>query len=125
MSPILCFQRIDESDSHTERRDRPMEIELRHLRLVRAVVEHGSMTRASGRLHVTQSALSHQLRDLEGRLGTALFERIGRRLVLTAAGERLLESARAVEDELARARDDIRRMVTGEAAELRLSTECY
>ena len=100
-------------------------LEVRHLRLVRAIVEEGSLTRASERLFVTQSALSHQLRDLEGRLGTELFRRVGKRLVLAPAGELLLRSARVVEGELDRVGAEIRRMATGEGATLRVSTECY
>jgi LysR family transcriptional regulator for metE and metH len=67
-----------------------MALELRHLELVRAVAEEGSLSRAALRLHVTPSALSHQLRDAEERLDVKLFDRVGRRLRLSAAGERLL-----------------------------------
>src|SRR6476659_1472156 len=87
-----------------------MDLEVRHLRLVDAVAGCGSLTRAGDELHLTQSALSHQLRDIESRLGTPLFLRVGKRLVLTAAGERLLASARDVLQQLARAEDDIRQM---------------
>src|SRR5205814_7034093 len=73
-----------------------MDLEVRHLRLVAAVADVGSLTRAGDRLHLTQSALSHQLRDIESRLGAALFLRVAKRLVLTPAGERLLASARDV-----------------------------
>src|ERR1700694_1822450 len=73
-----------------------MDLEIRHLQLVAAVAEVGSLTRAGDRLHLTQSALSHQLRDIESRLGTALFLRVGKRLVLTPAGERLPGCARDI-----------------------------
>jgi len=66
-----------------------MDLEVRHLRLVASVAEVGSLTRAGDRLHLTQSALSHQLRDIESRLGAALFLRVGKRLVLTRGGQRL------------------------------------
>ena len=82
-----------------------VELEVRHLRLVREVSAAGSLTRAGAALHLTQSALSHQLRDIESRLGTALFLRVGKRMVLTPAGERLLRSA---EDVLACDRADRR-----------------
>ena len=102
-----------------------MDIEVRHLRLVAAVAGLGSLTRAGDQLHVTQSALSHQLRDIESRLGAALFHRVGKRLVLTAAGERLLESATDVLDRLERAEHDIRQMGRDRAGSLRITTECY
>jgi LysR family transcriptional regulator for metE and metH len=103
----------------------PMDLEIRHLRLVAAVAELGSLTRAGDRLHLTQSALSHQLRDIESRLGAALFLRVGKRLVLTPAGERLLASATDVLERLERAEHDIREMGRDRGGSLRLTTECY
>lgn len=102
-----------------------MDLEVRHLRLVSAVAQLGSLTRAGDRLHLTQSALSHQLRDIESRLGAALFLRVGKRLLLTPAGERLLASAREVLDRLDRTEDEIRQMAQNRAGLIRLSTECY
>lgn len=102
-----------------------MDLEIRHLRLVAAVADVGSLTRAGDRLHVTQSALSHQLRDIESRLGAALFLRVGKRLVLTPAGERLLASARDVLERLDRTEDEIRQMGKDRAGVLRITTECY
>ncbi len=102
-----------------------MELEIRHLQLVAAVADVGSLTRAGDRLHLTQSALSHQLRDIETRLGAPLFRRVGKRLVLTPAGERLLESARDVLDRLQQTEQDIRRMTRERAGLLRITTECY
>ena len=87
-----------------------MDLEIRHLRLVAAVADVGSLTRAGDQLHLTQSALSHQLRDIESRLGAALFLRVGKRLVLTPAGERLLASATDVLERLEQAEHDIREM---------------
>jgi LysR family transcriptional regulator for metE and metH len=102
-----------------------MELEIRHLRLVAAVAEVGSLTRAGDQLHLTQSALSHQLRDIESRLGAALFLRVGKRLVLTPAGERLLASATDVLERLECAEHDIREMGRDRAGSLRITTECY
>jgi len=102
-----------------------MDLEIRHLQLVAAVADVGSLTRAGDRLHLTQSALSHQLRDIESRLGTPLFLRIGKRLVLTPAGERLLVSAKEVLQRLERTEEEIRQMSRDRAGVLRMTTECY
>lgn len=99
-------------------------LEVRHLLLIKAVAEEGSVTRAGLRLHLTQSALSHQLRDAEDRLRARLFDRIGKRMVLTTAGARLLRSARAVLEELDRAEREIREDSGGSKGVLRLTTQC-
>lgn len=102
-----------------------MILDTRHLKLVVAVSEAKSVTRAGVRLHLTQSALSHQLRDIEDRLGTPLFHRLNRQMVLTQAGERLVQSAHQVLRELTQAEADIARMTRGDQGVLRISTECY
>src|SRR2546430_16047504 len=71
-------------------------MDLRRLRLFLAVVDHGGMTRAAEVEHVAQPSVSQAIRELETELGTPLFHRIGRRLVLTAAGEALVGPARQV-----------------------------
>src|ERR1700704_2831860 len=100
-----------------------MDLEVRHLQLVAAVADVGSLTRAGDQLHLTQSALSHQLRDIESRLGAALFLRVGKRLVLTPGGERLLASARDVLDRLGRAEHDNREVGRDCGGTPRLTTE--
>jgi LysR family transcriptional regulator for metE and metH len=76
-------------------------------------------------LNLTQSALSHQLRDVETRLGTALFLRVGKRMVLTPAGEQLLQSAGDILATIDRTEEAIRRLSGTAGGVLRLSTECY
>ena len=68
-------------------------MELRHLRYFVALADCRSFTRAAERTHVTQSTLSHQIRQLEDEIGQPLFERIGRRVVTTEAGELFLAFA--------------------------------
>jgi LysR family transcriptional regulator for metE and metH len=99
-------------------------LELRHLHLVKAIAEEGGVTRAGLRLHLSQSALSHQLRDAEERLRARLFDRIGKRMVLTPAGERLLRSARVVLEELEGTEREIRQRATRPCGVLRLTTQC-
>ncbi|HEY7915196.1 MAG TPA: LysR family transcriptional regulator [Blastocatellia bacterium] len=101
------------------------DLEVRHLRLVVAVAEEGSVTKASHRLHLTQSALSHQLRDIEARLGARLFLRASKRMLLTPAGENLLAAARRLLGELRQVEEEVRQMSSGEAGKIRLSTQCY
>lgn len=67
-----------------------------HLRYFWAVAHDGNLTRTADRMAVSQSALSTQIRKLEERLGHALFEREGRRLVLTEAGRIALDHADAI-----------------------------
>lgn len=69
-------------------------MELRHLRYFAALAEQLSFTVAAQKVHVTQSTLSHQIRQLEEELGCRLFEREGRRVTMTEAGELFLERVR-------------------------------
>jgi LysR family transcriptional activator of nhaA len=69
---------------------------LHHLRLFRAIAHDGTLTGAARRLNLSASALSSQLRTLEGALGHDLFERRGRGLVLTEAGRIALDHADAI-----------------------------
>src|SRR5260370_15850438 len=102
-----------------------MSLDPRHLRLVGPVAEHGTLTRAGRVLNLTQSGLSRQLLDLETRLGLPLFHRLGKRMVPTPAGERLLVAARRALPQLADVEEELRRLAGGRAAILRVSTECY
>lgn len=70
-----------------------MDLNYHHLRYFHAVAHDGNLTRAAGRLNLSQSALSTQIKTLEDRLGHALFERAGRKLVLTEAGRIALDHA--------------------------------
>jgi LysR family transcriptional regulator for metE and metH len=98
--------------------------EIRHLRMVAAVAASGSVTRAASEVHLTQSAVSHQLRDIETRLGTPLFLRVGKRMVPTAAGRRVLVTAQRVLDELATAEGDVRRLGANKSGVLRVCAQC-
>ncbi len=99
-------------------------LEVRHLSLVHEIAATGSVTRAAERLHLTQSALSHQLRDIESRLAVQLFLRLGKRMVLTPPGERVLGAARRVLDEIGRTEEDLRLMSQHGKGVLRICTQC-
>lgn len=78
--------------------DVPRQLDLTSLRSFVAVADTGGVTRAAGFLNLTQSAVSMQLKRLEDSLGLSLFDRSGRGLTLTAAGEQLLGYARRLLD---------------------------
>ena len=78
-------------------------LDSRHLRLVAEVARTESVTRAADRLNVTQSAVSHQLREIEDRLGTPIFIRSGRRMLPTPAGQLLDDVAGGVLDAISTA----------------------
>lgn len=100
-------------------------MEIRHLRLIKAIVEEGSITKAIDKLHLTQSALSHQLKEAEYQLGTKIFLRANKRLILTKAGEKLYHTATDIIEKLADTEKEIKQLVFGEHGEIRISTECY
>ena len=102
-----------------------MHVEMRHLQLVRAIAEFGTLTQAGLSLNLTQSALSHQLRDIESRLGVRLFDRAGRRLTATPAGRKLLAAADDVLGLVERTEHAIREEAADGTQLLRLTTECY
>src|SRR5215831_5079316 len=102
-----------------------MDLEIKHLRLVSAIAGTGSVTRAGDLLNLSQSALSHQLRDIEDRLGVPLFHRVGKRMVLTLVGDTLLRTAQQVLDLVARTEGEIRRAGKRDGGLLRITTQCY
>jgi DNA-binding transcriptional LysR family regulator len=82
-------------------------VDLKQLRGVEAVARHRHFTRAAKELYVAQSALSHQIRQLERELGTPLFERTSRRVVITEAGQAIAARARRILAELDGAHADV------------------
>ncbi len=100
-------------------------MELRHLRLIAAVSRNGTLSSAGRQLHLTQSALSHQLKEVERELGTELFHRINRKLVLSSAGKIMLRTADHVLAELDKAKEDIKKEICGKSGTIHLSTHCY
>ena len=71
-------------------------MDLRHIRTFVTVAELGTVSKAAARLHVAQPALSRQIAGLEDEFGVKLFDRVGRRLLLTSDGEELLSDCRGL-----------------------------
>ncbi len=102
-----------------------MHIEFRHLRSVKAIHEAGGLARAAEILHVTQSALSHQIKGLEDQAGVELFVRRSKPMKLSAAGMRLLRLAEKVLPEVAALEEDFRSLRSGKSGRLHIAIECH
>ncbi len=100
-------------------------IERIHLAIVQEVEKQGSLTAAADVLCVTQSALSHSMRKLEGQLGTDVWLREGRSLRLTQAGQYLLAVANRVLPQLDLAESRLQQFAQGERGSLRIGMECH
>jgi LysR family transcriptional regulator for metE and metH len=100
-------------------------LELRHLQTLVALVETGNISRAAARVHLTQSAISHQIKQLEAHYGLALFERKTQPLRLSVGGRRLHGLAESVVALVAEAEREIHRIAQGEAGMLRVAVECH
>ena len=111
----------DASDAFT----RYSGVELRHLRMVFTVAEEGNLSRASERLRLTPSALSHQLKAIEDIAGGPIFHRDCKRMRLTPAGEILFDAASRVLGAITDAEDRISRLREGQSGIVRICTHCY
>src|SRR5690606_21268044 len=100
-------------------------LERSHLEIIREVDRRGSMTAAADALHLTQSALSHAMRKLEGALGTQLWLREGRRLTLTQSGAFLLDAASRILPQLEYAEQQLQHFARGARGSLRIGMECH
>src|SRR5215216_2604810 len=94
-------------------------MDLRRLKTFVAVAELGTVSKAAVHLHIGQPALSRQISDLQQELGLRLFDRVGRRLVLTAQGEQLLTDCRRVLTDLTTVRERADRVGGGERGGLK------
>ena len=102
-----------------------MHLEFRHLRTIKAIHEEGGLARAADRLHITQSALSHQIKGLEDQAGMELFVRRSKPMKLSAAGLRLLRLAEQVLPQVAAMEEEFRAMQQGKIGRLHIAIECH
>ena len=100
-------------------------LEIRHLRALLALRDSGSLAQAAVRLHLTQSALSHQIKALEQHYGSRLFQRKSKPLLFTAAGQRLLALAEQTLGQLREAEADLARLQLGKTGRLSIAIECH
>ncbi|MDN3613676.1 MAG: LysR substrate-binding domain-containing protein [Vibrio gallaecicus] len=100
-------------------------IELKHLRTLTTLRDSGSLTATATSLHLTQSALSHQLKDLEARIGGQLFLRKTRPVKFTSEGQILLKLADEVLPKLAKAENELASLKEDVNGRLHMAIECH
>lgn len=99
-------------------------MELKYFRLIKTIVEEGSLANSSERLFLTQSALSHQLRDLEERLGFKVFNRTRNKWELTAEGTEIYKLSNKLFSTIDEGFSAIKHIKDGSKGTIRLSAEC-
>ena len=102
-----------------------MHIEFRHLRTIKAIHEAGGVARAAEQLHITQSALSHQIKGLEDQAGVELFVRRSKPMRLSAAGMRLLRLAEQVLPQVEAMQAEFTGLRSGKSGRLHIAIECH
>jgi LysR family transcriptional regulator for metE and metH len=100
-------------------------IDIKYLRLIETVATEGSLSGAAKKLFLTQSALSHQLKEVEQQMGTEAFHRVNKKLVITPAGNIVLAAARRILPLVEDVDVELKKYTSGETGQLRLCTECY
>ncbi|MGL4675369.1 MAG: LysR family transcriptional regulator, partial [Wohlfahrtiimonas sp.] len=100
-------------------------IERIHLNILREIERQGSLTAAADALNLTQSALSHTIKKLEGQLNTELWIKEGRKLRLTEAGQYLQDQANRLLPQLERVDDNLKRYANHEKGTLHIGMECH
>lgn len=102
-----------------------MHLEFRHLRTIKAIHDEGGLARAAERLHITQSALSHQIKGLEEQAGMELFVRRSKPMKLSAAGTRLLRLAEDILPRIAAMEDEFSGLRAGKTGRMHIAIECH
>ncbi len=100
-------------------------LERSHLEILTAVKEHGTLTKAADSLHLSQSALSHSIKKLEGQMGTTIWEKDGRNLRLTDAGQRIQTLASRVLPQFLHTESILNQIAKGEMGALLIGMECH
>ncbi|WP_299119181.1 LysR family transcriptional regulator [uncultured Tenacibaculum sp.] len=100
-------------------------MEIKYFRLIKTIVEEGSIANSANKLFLTQSALSHQLRELEERLGFKVFLRSRNRWKLTDEGAELYKLGNEILESIENGFRNIEQLRMGSVGTIKMSTECY
>jgi len=96
-----------------------------HLEILSAIKEHSTLTKAADSLYLSQSALSHSIKKLEGQLATQIWKKEGRNLRLTEAGERIQNLANRILPQFEHTELLLNQIAKGEMGSLRIGMECH
>ncbi len=102
-----------------------MNIELRHLQLVYNIDQLGSLTKCANEMHISQPAASHLLRNIEDQLGISIFHRVNKKMIITKAGNILLQAAKEILPKVKQCENNLLNEIDGKRGEIKVSTECY
>ncbi len=100
-------------------------MEIKYFRLIKTIKEEGSIANSAEKLFLTQSALSHQLRELEERLGFKVFQRTRNQWQLTEEGRELYKLSKVIFENMEKSFQNIDQLRSGSAGTVKVSTECY
>lgn len=100
-------------------------MEIKHLKLVKTIAEEGNLANSSSKLFLTQSALSHQLKELELQLDVKLFFRTRNKWKLTSEGIELYKLSKQVLTTISNSFERIEKLKEGSTGTIKVSTECY
>ena len=99
-------------------------LEIKHLKMLRMIDETNNLTQAAKKLFISQPALSQQLKDIEMKLGTPLFLRTKKNMIMTRVGKKLLNHAKVILEEIEKAELEVEKAVNGEKGDLRIGVRC-
>jgi len=100
-------------------------MEIKYFRLIKTIAEEGSIANSAEKLFLTQSALSHQLKELEERLGFKVFLRTRNKWNLTDEGGELYKLGNTILESIEKGFQNIEQLRTGSVGNIKVSTECY
>ncbi len=100
-------------------------MDIRHLKMIREVAAQGNLTRAAESLFLSQSALSHQLKEVEDYFKTQIFIRQKKQMLLTDAGRIILEASERILKDIESVKSSVRLLTDKDSGVIRISTECY
>lgn len=100
-------------------------MEIKYFRLIKTIVEEGSIANSADKLFLTQSALSHQLRQLEERLGFKVFFRTRNKWELTEEGRELYDLGNVIIESIEKGFQNIKQLQVNSVGSIKVSTECY